>query len=169
MNTPADLRTTRMPSPIGTLQIFADTHGIRAITMPGQPLAERLLPQSVGDDAGLRPVREQLAAYFAGELRDFDVDLRPQGTEFQQRVWAALTEIPFGETTTYGELAQRIESPTASRAVGAANGRNPISILVPCHRVVGKDGTLTGYAGGLPAKQWLLDHERLHRKAPALA
>jgi methylated-DNA-[protein]-cysteine S-methyltransferase len=105
-------------------------------------------------------VREQLAEYFEGERRQFEVPLKLTGTPFQQRVWRELVRIPFGTTITYAQLAQRIGCPTASRAVGRANGRNPISIIVPCHRVVGANGTLTGYAGGLDKKQWLLDWER---------
>ena len=111
------------------------------------------------DDALFRSAREQLQAYFGGELRDFDLLLRPTGTDFQQRVWSALTEIPYGVTESYGELAARLGQPTASRAVGAANGRNPISIIVPCHRVIGKSGSLTGYGGGMARKRWLLSHE----------
>jgi methylated-DNA-[protein]-cysteine S-methyltransferase len=111
------------------------------------------------DDALLRPAREQLRAYFAGELLDFDLPLAAAGTEFQQRVWQALGAIPYGATASYAAIARAIGSPTATRAVGAANGRNPIAIIVPCHRVIGKDGTLTGYGGGLARKQWLLRHE----------
>jgi methylated-DNA-[protein]-cysteine S-methyltransferase len=92
----------------------------------------------------------------------FDVPLAPQGTPFQHRVWDALVEIPFGVVRSYGQLAQAIGRPTASRAVGAANGRNPIAIIVPCHRVIGANGELTGYAGGLPIKRWLLEHEQRH-------
>jgi methylated-DNA-[protein]-cysteine S-methyltransferase len=101
----------------------------------------------------------QLAEYFAGERRDFDVPLAPRGTGFQQRVWRELGKIPYGETRSYGELARAIGRPAASRAIGAANGKNPISILVPCHRVIAGTGALTGYAGGLAAKRWLLEHE----------
>ena len=111
-------------------------------------------------DAPFAAVREQLAEYFAGERQEFDVPLKLAGTPFQQRVWRELVRIPFGTTITYAELARRIGQPTASRAVGHANGRNPISILVPCHRVIGADGKLTGYAGGVEKKQWLLAWER---------
>lgn len=104
----------------------------------------------------------QLAEYFAGERRAFDLPLAPEGTGFQQLVWRALTTIPFGETRTYGQQALLIKRPSASRAVGAANGKNPIGIIVPCHRVIGANGTLTGYAGGLAMKQWLLEHEGRH-------
>jgi len=102
----------------------------------------------------------QLAEYFAGDRRTFDLPLAPEGTTFQRRVWDALLRISYGETWSYGRLAREIGSPSASRAVGAANGKNPLSIIVPCHRVVGVNGALTGYAGGVTAKQWLLAHER---------
>ncbi len=102
----------------------------------------------------------QLAEYFAGERTTFELRLAPLGTAFQQLVWRALTTIPFGETRTYGQQAVLVERPSASRAVGAANGKNPIGIIVPCHRVIGSNGTLTGYAGGLAMKQFLLEHER---------
>src|SRR4029079_15469667 len=98
-------------------------------------------------------------AYFDGRLREFDVPLSLHGTDFQLRVWHALCEIPFGQTISYAELARRLGKPQAMRAVGAANGRNPVSIIVPCHRVVGSTGSLTGFGGGLPRKRWLLDHE----------
>ena len=107
----------------------------------------------------LKRPRAQLQAYFAGELRDFELPLAAEGTPFQQRVWRALCDIPYGETISYGELARRIGQPTASRAVGLANGQNPISIVVPCHRVIGANGSLTGYGGGLARKRWLLAHE----------
>jgi methylated-DNA-[protein]-cysteine S-methyltransferase len=103
---------------------------------------------------------EQLAEYFAGERRDFDLPLAPRGTSFQVAVWRALEQIPFGATCSYGELARVVGRPSASRAVGAANGQNPLAIILPCHRVIGANGDLTGYGGGLPLKRWLLDHER---------
>jgi methylated-DNA-[protein]-cysteine S-methyltransferase len=102
---------------------------------------------------------DQLDAYFAGELTTFDLPLAPRGSEFQQRVWAALLEIPYGRTESYGELAERIGSPGAARAVGLANGKNPIGIVIPCHRIVGSDGSLTGYGGGIDRKRQLLDLE----------
>ncbi|GAA2618507.1 methylated-DNA--[protein]-cysteine S-methyltransferase [Actinomadura fulvescens] len=111
------------------------------------------------------PVVEQLEAYFAGELTEFDLPLALRGTPFQRTVWQALQEIPYGETISYGQLAQRIGKPSASRAVGLANGKNPISIIVPCHRVVGSAGSLTGYGGGLERKRRLLDFERDVRAA----
>jgi methylated-DNA-[protein]-cysteine S-methyltransferase len=117
------------------------------------------------EDAAEGPLpeaRRQLEEYFAGARREFDLPLRLLGTPFQRRVWDVLTEIPYGVTWSYGQLAKRIDNPNASRAVGLANGRNPISILVPCHRVIGANGSLTGYGGGLERKQWLLAHEGLH-------
>lgn len=112
------------------------------------------------DDAVLPAVREQLEAYWRGELRTFDLPLTATGTPFQQKVWTALRTIPFGETWSYAQLADEIGQPSAVRAVGAANGRNPIFLVVPCHRVIGSNGTLVGYAGGLDVKRFLLDHER---------
>lgn len=109
--------------------------------------------------AAIKEAAQQLDAYWQGELFDFDLPLAPGGTPFQNKVWAALRTIPYGTTASYGEIARKIGSPTAARAVGAANGRNPIAIVVPCHRVIGANGTLTGYAGGLDMKQQLLAHE----------
>jgi methylated-DNA-[protein]-cysteine S-methyltransferase len=110
-------------------------------------------------DPVLAAAHEQLNAYFDMRLSDFDLPLEPRGTEFQRRVWDSLTTIPFGETISYAELARRIDNPKAVRAVGAANGRNPLMIIVPCHRVIGADGSLTGFGGGIDRKRWLLDHE----------
>lgn len=112
----------------------------------------------------LREAAAQVTAFFAGDLVTFDLPLVARGTPFQERVWRELTRIPYGETVTYGELARRVGRPTASRAVGAANGRNPLSIVVPCHRVVGASGDLVGYGGGLPQKRWLLAHEEAHAR-----
>lgn len=110
----------------------------------------------------LDETRRQLDAYFAGNLKQFAVPLRAQGTPFQQRVWKALRQIPFGQTVSYGEIAKTIKNPNACRAVGMANSRNPIPIIIPCHRVIGKNGTMTGFAGGLWRKEWLLQHEGVH-------
>jgi methylated-DNA-[protein]-cysteine S-methyltransferase len=136
----------------------------------GQFVTGLLMPQHKGwrgpdaswqqSDAPFTAVREQLAGYFAGERQQFDLPIKLAGTPFQQRVWQELVRIPFGTTITYAQLAQRVGKPTASRAVGHANGRNPISIVVPCHRVIGANGKLTGYAGGIDKKQWLLAWER---------
>ncbi|GGI04161.1 methylated-DNA--[protein]-cysteine S-methyltransferase [Egicoccus halophilus] len=153
-----------LDTPIGPVTLVVDDDG----ALTGCYLdAQRHLPASDGfgprDDTAVAGAARQLTEYFAGERRTFDLPLAlATGTPFQQRVWQALGEIPYGETISYGELAARIGQPTASRAVGLANGRNPISIVVPCHRVVGANGTLTGYGGGLTRKQALLDLERGH-------
>lgn len=146
-----------LSSPIGPLSIVAHDGAITGVFLPAQvaPAASR------ADDPLLWSARDQLEAYFAGELRSFDLPLAPHGTPFQHEVWAALRTIPFGEMISYAELADLVGRPGAARAVGAANARNPISIIVPCHRVVGADGALTGYAGGIEAKAWLLAHERV--------
>jgi methylated-DNA-[protein]-cysteine S-methyltransferase len=123
----------------------------------------------VRNDRAFGAVRQQLTAYFAGRLRKFEVALAVEGSAFQKQVWRALLDIPFGETESYGQLARRIGNEKASRAVGLANGRNPISIIVPCHRVIGADGSLTGYGGGMERKKWLLEHEkRSSQKAESL-
>ena len=150
-------------SPIGSLLLQTDGVSLTGLYMdvPDRPISGM---NDRREDANAGPLPEavrQLAEYFAGNRRVFDLPLRLNGTEFQQRVWRALTEIPYGETWSYGELAKRIGNPNASRAVGLANGRNPVSIVVPCHRVIGADGSLTGYGGGLQRKQWLLAHEGL--------
>jgi methylated-DNA-[protein]-cysteine S-methyltransferase len=145
-----------MDGPLGGLRLFADAAGLRGIDFMGARDARPLPGGWRRDGAALARAVEQLGAYFAGRLRDFDLALAPQGTPFQQRVWRALCEIPYGATTTYGELAAGLGNPSASRAVGLANGRNPIPIVIPCHRVIGRDGTLVGYGGGLPMKQRLL-------------
>ncbi len=110
-------------------------------------------------DGRRSPARRQLEEYFQGRRREFELDLAPRGTPFQQSVWRALCDVPFGATTSYSEIAETIGRPTAVRAVGAANGKNPIAIVVPCHRIIGRDGSLTGYAGGLERKRRLLEHE----------
>lgn len=142
-------------TPIGTITLVARG---RALTELWLPNAE--VERPLGDSPVLRAAREQVLEYFAGERTVFDVPLELEGTNFQKRVWQELLAIRFGVTWSYGQLAARIGRPHASRAVGMANGRNPIAIIVPCHRVIGSDGKLTGYGGGLPAKQWLLEHER---------
>lgn len=147
----------RIPSPVGPLLLAADDthlHGIWfGASRHPQPPAARL---HEGDNALLRETRSQLDGYFAGQRRDFELPLQPAGTAFQREVWAMLARIPYGETWSYGELARRIGKPAAVRAVGAANGRNPIPIVLPCHRVIGADGSLTGFGGGLPTKAFLL-------------
>ena len=143
-------------SPIGELTVVAEDGALVGLYMTGHRPAPD--PESFGErvDDALPAATAQLAEYFAGERTAFDLPLAPHGTAFQQAVWAALRDIPYGETRSYGELAAALGRPGASRAVGLANGRNPISIVVPCHRVVGAGGKLTGYAGGMERKSWLL-------------
>jgi methylated-DNA-[protein]-cysteine S-methyltransferase len=158
-----------LDSPIGPLTVVADGGSLAGLYMDLQ--RHRPAQETFGvpsDSTGIAPyteVAEQLKAYFAGELTRFEVPLAMRGTPFQRRVWDALQEIPYGETVSYGELAQEIGRPSASRAVGLANGRNPISVIVPCHRVVGSSGGLTGYGGGLERKRYLLDFERRVKNA----
>ncbi len=150
---------TRMESPVGPLLLAASEAGLHHILFTK---GKRTTPdREWREDA--RPLQEtirQLRAYFAGELEEFDLPLAPQGTVFQRSVWSKLCNIPFGETISYGELARRIGNPKASRAVGLANGQNPIPIIIPCHRVIGSNGKLTGYGGGLPIKEKLLALEQ---------
>jgi methylated-DNA-[protein]-cysteine S-methyltransferase len=153
------MRYALISSPLGDLLAVRDDDGLSGLYLPTGKRPQRPAADWQRRDADLADVAEQLAEYFAGTRREFELTLRPRGTEFQRRVWAALREIPYGETRSYGEIAAELGVPGAARAVGLANGRNPISIIVPCHRVVGATGALTGYGGGLPAKQWLLGHE----------
>jgi methylated-DNA-[protein]-cysteine S-methyltransferase len=151
---------SHLESPVGTLLLTADDSGLRQIvfptgTRPAQPDAAWIKNAELLTE----PVR-QLRAYFAGEVETFDLPLAPKGTPFQQRVWRELLNIPYGETISYGELARRIGNPNASRAVGLANGSNPIPIVIPCHRVIGSNGKLTGYGAGLPIKEKLLALEK---------
>lgn len=147
-------------SPVGSLTLVDDDGALAGLYLAEQ----RHLPEPLSfgpRDDGIQPaLREQLAAYFRGELQRFDVPVAVHGTPFQQAVWAALRDVPYGTTCTYGDLAAAIGRPTAVRAVGAANGRNPVCIVVPCHRVVGSDGSMTGYAGGVERKQQLLALEQ---------
>ena len=186
---PAPQRRHRtVPTPIGPLELVAGPDGLRAVLWPGEDgsrvaraVGSGTPPDSHGADsltpddpnappdesagaaraeAHLDRAEVQLAEYFAGTRRTFDLDLDPAGTDFQLRAWKALQAIPFGQTISYGQQAAELGEPGAARAVGAANGRNPLSIVVPCHRVVAASGALTGFAGGLDTKAWLLDHER---------
>lgn len=151
-------------SPIGPLTLVAQDGRLVGLYMEvarHRPDAATLgLPAGTDDDPVLAAAAVQLRAYFAGELISFDLPLELAGTGFQRSVWAGLQAIPYGETTSYGELARRVGQPSAARAVGLANGRNPVSIVVPCHRVVGADGSLTGYGGGLDRKRFLLGLEQ---------
>jgi len=133
-----------------------------------EPAVRKRVDSPLKGRALLRAAQKQFEEYFAGTRQAFELPLHPHGTPFQLEVWGALLSIPYGETTSYAQIARRIRRPSAVRAVGAANGANPLSIIVPCHRVIGSDGELVGYGGGLPAKRWLLAHERRHAPRAAL-
>jgi methylated-DNA-[protein]-cysteine S-methyltransferase len=158
-----------MESPTGRLLLAADEVGLRFILFADgrEPATPR--PNWREDAAPLRETIRQLRAFFAGKLREFDLPLAPEGPAFHGRVWRELCNIPYGETISYGELARRIGSPNAFRAVGRANGANPIAIVIPCHRVIGSNGKLTGYGGGLPRKELLLALERKQMPLPLAA
>ena len=156
------LRYTYLDSPLGDLMVVRDEEGLTNLYLPTGRHPTNPKPEWTREDGAFDDVATQLGEYFNGERTEFDLPLHAHGTEFQARVWRALCEIPYGQTASYGETAQAIGSPTASRAVGLANGQNPISIVVPCHRVIGANGSLTGYGGGLEAKRWLLSHEAAH-------
>ncbi len=164
MTNTTHFRTT-MQSPIGTLTIVANDHAVVAIDWDGESAHGELLGDgeivdvAAAGHPALSVATAQLGEYFRGERLDFDIPLDAAGTPFQHQAWDALVKIPFGETVSYGEQAVMLGDRNKARAVGAANGRNPIPIVVPCHRVVGSNGHLTGFAGGLDAKAWLLDHE----------
>jgi methylated-DNA-[protein]-cysteine S-methyltransferase len=153
-----ELAHTTLDTPIGRLTLVASARGLREVWFPNAHA------HGPGPDDPDHPVlaaaSRQLAEYFAGARQEFDLPLDPQGTPFQLTAWRGLTTIPFGETVSYGEQAARIGLPGKARAIGAANGRNPLPIVVPCHRVVGSDGSLVGFGGGLETKSWLLHHER---------
>ena len=161
------MNRTQITSPVGELMLTSDGEALTGVWF--SPHDDLPLDDWVDErDDVLDDAVAQLESYFAGERTDFDLPLHPHGTDFQLRVWAALREIPYGQTISYGELARRVGNPSASRAVGLANGRNPISIVVPCHRVIGADGSLTGYGGGMERKRTLLDLERGAEGQPAL-
>ncbi len=142
-----------LPTPLGLLEIAASEQGLVAVAFCDKP-RQLIKPQRITQQA-----KQQLLAYFNQELTVFNLPLAAEGTAFQQQVWQALTTIPYGQTASYGEIAKAINNPKGVRAVGLANGKNPIAIIVPCHRIIGANGTLTGYAGGLDKKAWLLAHE----------
>jgi len=174
------LRRRIIDTPVGPLELVSGPAGLRAVLWPGEDGSRvgRALdaresgaegapegapgadPTGAAATAHLDRAEAQLQEYFAGDRREFDLDLDPVGTDFQQRAWAALQTIPYGQTMSYGQQAASLGDPGAARAVGAANGRNPLSIVVPCHRVVASSGSLTGFAGGLDTKAWLLEHEQ---------
>ena len=146
-------------SPIGRLILASDGTALVGVWMANASPEDANWQRLEGDDDILTQTRMELDEYFDGRRHTFDVPLAPNGTEFQRSVWSALTKIPYGKTISYAELARRVGKEAAVRAVGAANGRNPIPVIVPCHRVIGSDGSLTGFGGGLPRKKWLLQHE----------
>jgi methylated-DNA-[protein]-cysteine S-methyltransferase len=149
----------RVDSPVGVLTIAATDAGLHAIEFPSNRQPQTREGWREGDHPLLDLAQAQLEEYFAGERQAFELPLAPQGTPFQREVWFALATIPYGETASYAQLAARVERPAAMRAVGAANGRNPLPIVLPCHRVIGADGSLTGFGGGLPTKRFLLELE----------
>jgi methylated-DNA-[protein]-cysteine S-methyltransferase len=153
----------RVDSPLGELLLVGDGRSLTQLHMS----PPRAAPSGDHDPDAFSDIEAQLDAYFAGELTDFDLPLAPVGTGFQLSVWSALLDIPYGETASYGEIATAVGRPDAVRAVGSTNGRNPIAVIVPCHRVIGADGTLVGYGGGLPRKRLLLELEAEHA-APRL-
>lgn len=163
---PATRVCATMQSPIGELLLLGDGRALTAVHMQSGPSAIVRPAEAREDIRALSAAQEQLRAYFAGERRAFDLTLAPGGTLFQREVWAALLTIPYGQTASYGEIARRIGRPGAARAVGLANGRNPIAVIVPCHRVIGALGGLTGYGGGLDRKRWLLAHESRQARLP---
>ena len=148
-----------LDSPVGTLTVAASDAGLHAIEFPRNRHPAKRDGWQEGDHALIDLAARQLREYFAAERRMFDLPLAPRGTDFQRSVWMTLADIGYGETISYAQLAQRVGKPTAMRAVGAANGRNPLPIVLPCHRVIGADGSLTGFGGGLPTKQFLLHLE----------
>jgi methylated-DNA-[protein]-cysteine S-methyltransferase len=165
-------------SPVGLLFLARSEKGLRYLEFMDRRSIKRMIAAHEAATPGakwepslldLKETVDQLEAFFNGMLRAFELPLDMQGSDFQIKVWKALTTIPYGETRTYGQIAKTIGQPKASRAVGLANNQNPIAIVVPCHRVVGADGSLTGYGGGLPKKRWLLDHEARHNLRAATA
>jgi methylated-DNA-[protein]-cysteine S-methyltransferase len=153
---------TIVSSPLGPLLLTADDYGLTGIEFLKGKDSPSIPSDSKESRTPFMEAGRQLQAYFKGKLKTFDLPLSPRGTAFQQKVWKALCEIPYGETISYGELAKRIRKPSAARAVGGANGRNPLPIVVPCHRVIGCNGSLVGYASGLPIKEFLLQLEAKH-------
>ena len=150
-----------MPSPAGTL-LLTGRQALESLHFPIGTTRVEPWEGWVEDPGRFKEAQQQLAEYFNGQRKVFELDLDPQGTDFQKKVWKQLIKIPYGQTVSYGELARRIGNPKASRAVGMANGRNPISIIIPCHRVIGSNGSLTGFGGGIEVKQYLLDLESRH-------
>jgi methylated-DNA-[protein]-cysteine S-methyltransferase len=157
-------RRTTLDTPVGELTLVANTYGLQGVLWPDEPMGVTIVLDRDGGphdpDHVLQSAVTQLAEYFAGSRTEFELPLDPAGTPFQQSAWMVLRTIPYGATISYGDQARALGDANKARAVGAANGKNPISIVVPCHRVVGANGTLTGFGGGLSAKDWLLRHEQ---------
>jgi methylated-DNA-[protein]-cysteine S-methyltransferase len=162
------LHYDHIDTPIGPLLLVGDGEGLVYIGLPRAGTAQTAPDNAKPGKSKLHAAARELDEYFAGTRQTFDVPLHPSGTPFQLEVWGALLAIPYGQTVSYADIARRIRRPRAVRAVGAANGANPLSIIVPCHRVIGSHGDLVGYGGGLPAKRWLLAHERKHAPVPSL-
>lgn len=178
VTTAAALARASVETPLGRMLIACNDAGLTLLSLPGEDeaafarAASRHTPTVPAGEAAARHAAlaaEELRAYFAGDLRRFSVPLAPHGTVFQRLVWDAVGAVPYGETATYGAIAARLNRPRAARAVGHANGANPLPIVIPCHRLVGHNGALTGYAGGLAMKRWLIDHERAHTGASVTA
>jgi methylated-DNA-[protein]-cysteine S-methyltransferase len=168
MNEPSLRQRTTVDSPIGTITLVAEDDVLVEVHLPNEsPPGGTAQDAPPTEGSALGQAAAQLREYFAGERFEFDVPLAPRGTPFQLAAWQALRTIPYGETVSYGEQARRLGDRNLARAVGAANGRNPLPIIVPCHRVVGANGHLTGFGGGIECKAWLLDHERAVRQRTA--
>ncbi len=150
-------------APIGILRLASDGHALTELRFPNAFIVGETPPHWQASESPFVDAMKQLDAFFDGKLRQFELPLKPSGTEFQKDVLDALQAIPYGETRSYADIANHVRRPLAVRAVGAANGRNPIAIIIPCHRVIGKNGSLTGFGGGLELKQWLLDLEAEYR------
>lgn len=154
---------TTVKAPFGTLTVVASSRGVRYCMFDNESHPKQLADLNITDDAVhpcLAPVVQQLSEYFAGKRQVFDLPLDLHGTDFQVAAWKSLAQVPFASTWSYAQQATSIGRPTATRAIGAANGRNPVAVILPCHRIIGSNGALTGFGGGLPVKQWLLQHER---------
>ncbi|MBA2078627.1 methylated-DNA--[protein]-cysteine S-methyltransferase [Rhodanobacter sp. PCA2] len=160
MSTQETIWYDELPTPIGRLRLVADAQGLREVWFESGRQQKAPAPHWRRDAGKLAFARVQLEEYFAGTRQAFELPLHPLGTPFQRTVWEELARIPYGVTVSYGEMARRIGQPQAVRAVGAANGRNPLPIVLPCHRVIGADGSLTGFGGGLPVKRYLLSFEQ---------
>jgi methylated-DNA-[protein]-cysteine S-methyltransferase len=158
-NSTEQILYTTIASPIGELLLVSDGNALRGLYMQDGRKPRTIGAGWVPSSAPFADVKTQLEEYFAGRRTTFDIPLAAEGAPFERRVWRALEDIPYGETVSYGEIARRVDQPTAARAVGLANGRNPIAVIVPCHRVIGANGTLTGYGGGLERKRLLLELE----------